>query len=92
MFKRIQKRCLSCPPPSHTTDREMPHAEFTFCGCHTLGMLLQTYAQRDEDVSFVAYKVEEGTVHLKVATCTEDVPSVMRRVVGVIDDALYSLL
>lgn len=69
----------------------MPHAEITFRGCHTLGMLLQSYAQRDAEVTFVAYKVEEGMVHVKVATCTEEVPVVMKRILGTIDGALEAL-
>mgnify|MGYP002879817433 CR=1 FL=1 len=69
----------------------MPHAEVTFRGCHTLGMLLQSYAQKDAEVAFVAYKVEEAMVHLKVATCTEEVPVVMKRILGTIDSALAAL-
>lgn len=70
----------------------MPHAEFEFPGCHTIGMLLQTYAERDPEVAFVAYSASDGQVTLKVATRSEPVRETLARVCGHIDAALTEVV
>ena len=68
----------------------MPHAEFEFNGCHTIGMLFQHYGERDPAVSFIAYRVThpaERRIVLKIATHVEDVMLVLKRVASVIESA-----
>ena len=72
----------------------MPHAEMEFDACHTMGMLLQEYGEKDVDVSFIAYRVVhplERRVSLKVATLEGKVSDALKRVIQSILDDLQKL-
>ena len=61
----------------------MPHDEFEIVGCHTVGMLVQTYAESDPDVSFVAYHAVhplERRIAVKIATHRGSVSDALGRV------------
>tara|TARA_Y100000748_G_C15365216_1_gene437395 strand:+ start:202 stop:450 length:249 start_codon:yes stop_codon:yes gene_type:complete len=60
----------------------MHHAELKLSACHTVGMLLQVYGERDEAVRFVAYHRThplERTIVLKIATHGDETVSVVLR-------------
>ena len=66
----------------------MPNAEIEFEGCHTIGMLLQSYGEASPDITFISYRVVhplERKVSLKVATrepvsVQEAIKSVQRKI------------